>query len=242
MSRSMRLGELAVQRVGFGAMRIVDPVPLEQSRAVLRRVVELGLDFVDTADIYGAGQSEERIADALHPYPDGLVIGTKGGLVHRDGGIGRDGSPEHLRAAVEASLRRLRLERIDLYQLHRVDPQVPVEESVGALAELQQEGKIRHLGLSNVDLEELARARSVAAIVSVQNEYNRDDRRSEDVLEVCERDGLAFLPWYPLGGPDRRIPPEQGLPWLLERSAAILPIPGTSSVAHLEQNVAAAGL
>jgi len=227
---------------------------------VLRRAVELGVNLIDTADSYGPEVSERLIAEALHPYPGDLVIATKGGKVRT--GPSReiwppDGRPDHLRAACEGSLRRLRLERIDLYQLHAVDPTVPVEESIGALVELQAEGKIRHLGVSNVTVDELARARDGARIVSVQNRYSVADRLSENVLEVCERDGLAFLAWQPLAfgvlahtsSPLAEIaaahdatPAQVALAWLLHRSPVLLPIPGTRSVRHLEENVAATSL
>ncbi len=257
-------GDLPVSRLGFGAMRITGPSVLgeppnrEQAKAVLRRAVELGVTLIDTADSYGPGVSEELIAEALYPYPAGLVIATKGGLVRPRGGWIPDGRPAHLRQALEGSLRRLRLNRIDLYQLHAVDPRVPIEESVGALVALQAQGKIRHIGVSNVTVEELSRARRVARIVSVQNRYNLADRESESVVDVCEQNGLGFLPWYPLAtgslarARDRRMrqvarhhgatPAQVALAWLLRRSRAILPIPGTSSAAHLEENVAAAGL
>lgn len=197
-------GDLVVHRLGFGAMRITgprvlgEPASREQARAVLRRAVELGVTLIDTADSYGPGVSEELIAEALHPYPAGLVIATKDGFVRPGGAWVPDGRPAHLRRALEGSLRRLRLDRIDLYQLHTVDPRVPVEESVGALADLAAEGKIRHIGASNVGVEELSRARRAARIVSVQNRYSLADRASEDVVAACERDGLGFLSWYPL--------------------------------------------
>jgi pyridoxine 4-dehydrogenase len=228
-------GELEVNRLGFGAMRITR-IPHEDAHAILRRAVELGANLIDTADVYGHYESELRIAEALHPYPEGLVIATKGGLVN-DGSASfpRDGRPEHLRAAVAGSLGRLRLERIDLYQLHRVDENVPIEESVGALAELRREGKIRLIGLSNVSVEELRRAQAVAPVASVQNQYSPDNRACEDVLEVAEGQGIAFLPWGPLGA---GMPAAQALRWLLERSPVILPIPGTSSLEHLEENMA----
>ncbi|HET7568221.1 MAG TPA: aldo/keto reductase [Gaiellaceae bacterium] len=228
-------GELEVRRLGFGAMRVVsDP---EEGKRVLRRAVELGVNLVDTADIYGGGRSEEIVAAALHPYPEGLVIATKGGL-----GWGlqeriRDGRPEHLRAACDASLRRLKLERIDLYQLHRHDPAVPIEESVGALDELRREGKIRLIGLSNVSVSQLRAAQAVTPIASVQNQYNRGLLTSEDVLAACEADGLGFFPWEPLG--EGLGDPADELRWLLERSPAMLPIPGTSNVEHLEANMRA---
>ena len=260
-------GDLTVRRLGYGAMRITgegiwgDPPDVESARRLLRRVVELGIDFIDTADSYGPGTSERLIADALHPYPPGLVIATKGGIVRP--GPGRwepDGRPEHLRAACLASLARLRLERIDLYQFHLVDPAVPIEDSIGELARLRDEGKVRHIGVSNVNLHQLERARSVAPIVSVQNRYNVADRGSDPVLAICERDGLAFIPWSPLtqspkdAGAVRRAALESwarrrevsfaqaATAWLLARSEAMLPIPGTSSIVHLEDNVLAGEL
>ncbi|MDP2481520.1 MAG: aldo/keto reductase [Candidatus Palauibacterales bacterium] len=257
-------GDLTVQRMGFGAMRITGegvwgpPEDLDEARRVLQRAVELGVDFIDTADAYGPEVSERLIADVLHPYPDDLVIATKGGLTRSGPGEWHpDGRPEHLRSALEGSLRRLRLERIDLYQLHRPDPDVPLEDSLGALVELRDAGKIRHIGVSNVSVEQLVVARRVADVVSVQNRYNLQDRDSEPVLEACERDGLAFLPWFPLAagplargdGSLARIAHEHGvstarvaLAWLLCRSPILLPIPGTSSVEHLEDDLAAADL
>ena len=258
------LGDLTVNRLGFGAMRITgprvlgDPPDREQAKAVLRRAVDLGVTLIDTADSYGPGVSEELIAEALHPYPEGVVIATKGGFLRRGGGWIPDGRPAHLRQALEGSLRRLRLDRITLYQLHTVDPRVPIEDSVGALVDLASQGKIRHIGVSNVTAEELARARRLTRIVSVQNRYNLADRESEDVVDVCTRDGLGFFPWYPLAtgalartrderlrriARDRKATPAQvALAWLLRRSPAIVPIPGTSSAAHLEENVGAAHL
>ena len=257
-------GDLEVRRLGFGAMRITGdgiwgpPDDPDAARRLLRRAVELGVNLIDTADSYGPEVSENLIAEALHPYPEGLVIATKGGL--RRTGPGewpRDARPERLRACCEASLRRLRLDRIDLYQLHSPDPQVPLEDSMGALRELQEEGKIRHIGVSNVSLDELERARAVAAVVSVQNRYSLADRHSEDVLDACERDGIGFIPWFPLatgdlarpGGPLDELarahdatPGQLALAWLLARSPVMLPIPGTASVEHLEENVAAADL
>ena len=261
-------GDLVVNRMGFGAMRITGPGiwgepkdPAEAHR-VLRRAVELGVNFIDTADAYGPEVSERLIAEALHPYPQGLVIATKGGLV-RPGPSQwvPDGRPEHLREACEASLKRLRLSRIDLYQFHRIDPKVPLEDSIGELARLQKEGKIRHVGVSNFDVAELARARRVTPIVSVQNRYNIADRSSADVLAVCEREHLAFISWAPIarGSSDTlegsaaskaldAIAHAHGvsvyqvaIAWLLA-IPAMLPIPGTSSVAHLEEDVAAAGI
>jgi aryl-alcohol dehydrogenase-like predicted oxidoreductase len=225
-----------VRRLAFGAMRVVgDP---DEGVRVLRRAVELGVTLIDTADIYGAGASEELIAHALHPYPPGLVIATKGGL-----GWGlqeriRDGRPEYLRRALEASLRRLRLEHIDLYQLHRHDPQVPIEESVGAIEELRREGKIRLVGVSNVSLRQLRLAQAVAPIASVQNQFNRGYLVSEDVLAACAAEAIGFMPWAPLGE-GLGDPPEE-LRWLLDRSPVMLPIPGTGKVAHLEANMQAA--
>ncbi|OLE35963.1 MAG: oxidoreductase [Actinobacteria bacterium 13_1_20CM_3_68_9] len=256
-------GDLEVCRLGFGAMRLTGegiwgpPADREVAKAVLRRAVELGINFIDTADSYGPEVSEELIAEALHPYPEGLVIATKGGLTRPGPGRWeRDGSPEHLREACEGSLRRLRLERIDVYQLHAVDRRVPLEESVGTLAELREEGKIARVGLSNVDEAELERAREIVPVVSVQNRYSVAERQSEPVLDRCERERLAFIPWGPLravagsrDGAIGRVADAHGatelqvaLAWLLARSQAMLPIPGTSSVEHLEENVAAAGL
>jgi aryl-alcohol dehydrogenase-like predicted oxidoreductase len=218
-------------------MRIV--ADRHEGRRVLQRAIELGVNLIDTADVYGAGASEELIADALHPYPNGLVIATKGGLGWGFQNRIRDGRPEHLREALEASLRRLRLERVDLYQLHRHDPDVPIEESIGALDELRREGKIRLIGVSNVSLAQLGRARSVAEIASVQNQFNRGLLTSEDVLDECEANGIAFMPWSPLGEGLRDSAHE--LRWLLGRSPVLVPIPGTSSVGHLEQNMRALG-
>jgi aryl-alcohol dehydrogenase-like predicted oxidoreductase len=229
-------GELEIRRLGFGAMRVVSD-RVEGVR-VVRRAVELGVNFIDTADIYGAGTSEEVIAEALHPYPEGLVIATKGGLGYGLQDRIRDGRPEHLREACEASLRRLRLERIDLYQLHRHDPEVPIEESIGALAQLRTEGKIRLIGVSNFSLDQLRRAQSAAPIVSVQNQYNRGLLTSDNVLEACTAEGIAFMPWSPLGEGLTRGSAHE-IRWLLERSPVMLPIPGTSSVAHLEENMRA---
>ena len=263
-SGQLTLGDLDVVRLGFGAMRITGegvwgpPPDRDTAIAVLRRAVELGITLIDTADSYGPAVSEELIAEALHPYPEGLVIATKGGLLRP--GPGRwdpDCSPGHLRKACEASLRRLRVERIDLYQLHTVDRRVPYEDSIGALRELQAEGKIRHIGVSNVSTRELATARSLVDVVSVQNRYNLTDRSSETVLQACEVAGIGFIPWFPLatGSLARpgsaldaiarahgRTPAQVALAWLLQRSAVMLPIPGTGSVDHLEENVAAAAV
>jgi pyridoxine 4-dehydrogenase len=229
-------GELEIRRVGFGAMRVVND--RDEGVRVVRRAVELGVNFIDTADIYGAGRSEEIVAQALHPYPDGLVITTKGGLGWGLQDRIRDGRPEHLREACDASLRRLKLERIDLYQLHRHDPEVPIEESIGALVELQREGKIRMIGVSNFSVSQLRQAQTVTTIVSVQNQFNRGLATSEDVLDVCTAEGIAFMPWAPLGeGLTRGAAYE--VRWLLDRSPVILPIPGTSSVEHLEDTMRA---
>lgn len=255
-------GDLEVRRLGFGAMRLCGPNIIgwpsdrENALRVLRRAVELGVNLIDTSDAYGPEVNELQIAEALHPYPEGLVIATKGGLVHSaKAPWRRDGRPEHLRAACEASLRRLRVDRVDVYQLHAVDPNVPIEESAGELARLREEGKIRHVGLSNVSVDELERARRIVPVVSAQNRYNLADRHSEDVLEACERDGLGFLPWFPLAVGDlaRRggrldsigkrhgaTPAQVALAWLLQRSPVVLAIPGTASLQHLEENVAAA--
>jgi pyridoxine 4-dehydrogenase len=255
-------GDLTVNRLGFGAMRITGkgiwgwPADRGNALKVLRRAVELGVNFIDTADSYGPETSELLIAEALHPYPKGLVIATKGGLIRP--GPGRwvpDGRPEHLKQAVEGSLKRLRLDRIDLYQLHAVDSKVPIEQSLGALKEIRDGGKIRHVGLSNVTTQEIERARKILPIVSVQNEYNILERESEKVLVYCENESLGFIPWFPIGGGDGLKPEnpletaardhgvnvfQVALAWLLQRSPVMLPIPGTSSIAHLEQNAAAA--
>jgi aryl-alcohol dehydrogenase-like predicted oxidoreductase len=262
---TLALGDLTVDRLGFGAMRLVGPgvwgPPRDRAAAlaVLRRAVELGVNLIDTADSYGPHVSEELIAEALYPYPPQLVIATKAGFLRP--GPGQwvpDGRPAHLRTAVEGSLRRLRVERIDLLQYHTPDPKVPYEESIGALAELQRAGKIRHLGVSNVDLDQLERARRIATIVSVQNRLaadGSDDAEERDVLQRSERERLVYFPWAPLGGGTLRsgafahvarahgaTPNQVALAYLLRRSPVILPIPGTSSVAHLEENVAAAAL
>jgi aryl-alcohol dehydrogenase-like predicted oxidoreductase len=256
-------GDLAVHRLGFGAMRLTGqgvwgpPANPAEARAVLKRAIELGVNFIDTADSYGPEVSEQLIGDTLFPYRSGLVIATKGGLTR--GGPGQwspDGRPEHLRRAIEGSLKRLKLERIDLYQLHRIDPRVPLQESLGALAALQREGKIRHIGVSNVSVSELRRAREIVPIVSVQNRYSLVDRLSDDVLNECARLELAFIPWFPLGAGDlssgkaiaevaarRGVTSHQvAIAWLLQRADNVLPIPGTSSVKHLEENMAAAEL
>lgn len=232
------------------------PPDREAALAILRRAVDLGINLIDTADSYGPEVSEELIAEALHPYPEGLVIATKGGLTRTGAGEwSRDGRPQHLREACEGSLRRLKLDRIDLYQLHAPDSKVPYEDSVGTLKELQDEGKIRHIGVSNVTVAQLRLARAIVPIVSVQNRFNLEDRGSDDVLEECESENLGFIPWFPLrmsdlaepGGPVIEIaqrheatPTQIAIAWLLQRSPAILPIPGTASIDHLEENVAAA--
>ncbi len=257
-------GDLEVNRMGFGAMRITgegiwgEPPDPEEARRVLRRALEFGVNLIDTADSYGPEVSERLIAETLHPYPEGLVVATKGGLVRP--GPGRwvpDGRPEHLREACEGSLRRLKVERIDLYQLHRIDSRVNPEEQFGALAELREEGKVRHVGLSEVGVEEIQQAREIVPIASVQNRYSLVNRGYEDVLDFCEHEGMGFIPWFPLatgelarpGGPLDEMaircgvaPGQVALAWLLMRSPVMLLIPGTSSVEHLEENVAAASL
>jgi aryl-alcohol dehydrogenase-like predicted oxidoreductase len=255
-------GELTVRRLGFGAMRITgdgiwgEPDDRDEARAVVRRAVELGVNLIDTADSYGPNVSEEIIAEALHPYPDGVVIATKGGLT-RSGpsSWARDGRPEHLREACEGSLRRLGVDRIDLYQLHAPDPDVPYERSVATMAELREEGKVRLVGLSNVSVAQLEQALEIVPVVTVQNRFNLADRATEDVLEACEERGIGFIPWFPLatgslareGGPLDEIaerhdatPSQIAIAWLLARSPVMLPIPGTGSVDHLEENLAAA--
>jgi pyridoxine 4-dehydrogenase len=254
-------GDLVVNRLGFGAMRVTgngiwgEPRDGDQARATLRRAVELGVNFIDTADSYGPEVSERLIAEALYPYPDDLVIATKGGMVRP--GPGRwnpDGRPEHLREACEGSLRRLRLDQIPLYQLHRPDPRVPYAESVGALVQLKDEGKIRHIGISNVSEKQLREAQQITPVVSVQNRYNAADRQSESMVDTCEIEQIAFLPWAPIQQADgnpavadaaRRhgaSPRQIVLAWLLARSPQILPIPGTGSPGHVETNVAAAAV
>jgi aryl-alcohol dehydrogenase-like predicted oxidoreductase len=259
-------GDLTVARLGYGTMQLTgrgvwgEPADRAKAKAILRRAVELGVRFIDTADVYGPEVTERLIAEALHPYPDGLVIGTKGGLLRTGPGswhLQADCRPERLRRACEASLRRLRLERIDLYQLHTVDPQVPLEESVGALAELRREGKIRHVGLCNVSVEQVHRARTIVPVVSVQNRFNLVDRWNEDVLDLCQQEGIPFICWCPLGRGDlgtwrsglgriaarhHATPAQVALAWLLHRAPITVPIPGTSSPVHLEENVAAAGI
>jgi len=254
-------GDLTVHRLGYGAMRITgegiwgEPPDREGAKATLRRAVELGVNFIDTADSYGPEVSETLIAEALHPYPDDLVIATKGGLERT--GPGRwptNGRPEHLRVACEGSLQRLRLDQIPLYQFHRPDPDVPLEDSIGALAELKDEGKVEHIGVCNVTEAQLRRAQQQTPVVSVQNRYNVTDRTSGTIVDLCEQEALTFLPWAPVLDLDRTpvvqeiadrhgaSPRQVALAWLLARSPAILPIPGTSSVTHLETNVAATSL
>ena len=254
-------GDLTVNRLGFGAMRITgqgiwkEPPDLEVAKSVLRRAIELDVNFIDTADSYGPEVSENLIADALYPYPEDLVIATKGGLVRP--GPGRwdpDGRPEHLRRACEGSLRRLKLDQIPLYQFHRPDPKVPISESIGALVELKEQGKIRHIGVSNVREPEFRVAEKLTPVVSIQNRFNVNDRSSESIVDLCEQEGLVFLPWAPISESDdnpavRRAAEAHGatqrqivLAWMLARSPQILPIPGTGSVEHLEANVAAASI
>jgi pyridoxine 4-dehydrogenase len=254
-------GDLTINRLGFGAMRITgsgiwgEPPSRDQAIATLRRVVELGVNFIDTADSYGPAVSEELIAEALYPYPDDLVIATKGGQLRP--GPNRwepDGRPEHLREVCEESLRRLRLEQIPLYQLHRVDPDVPLAESVGALAELKNEGKIRHVGLSNVTEEHVREANRIVPIVSIQNRYNVHDRNSQPLIDLCEQEDMVFLPWAPIQQTDRRAAvavaaEKRGvserqlvLAWLLASSPTIVPIPGTGSPEHAEENIAAVSI
>jgi aryl-alcohol dehydrogenase-like predicted oxidoreductase len=257
-------GDLPVHRLGFGAMRITgpgvwgDPPDREEARRVVRRAVELGVDFIDTADSYGPEVSEDIIREALYPYPDGVVVATKGGFTRQ----GPDewaplGRAPYLRQQVEMSLRRLKLDRIDLYQLHRVDPQTPMEESLGELRALQEEGKIRHIGLSEVDVPTIEKARQIVDVVSVQNLYNLTDRQHEDVLDWCTEHGVVFIPWFPLAvgelaGPGSPVadtakrhgatPSQVAIAWLLRRSPVMAPIPGTGSVAHVEENCAAGAL
>jgi len=257
-------GDLTVNRFGFGAMRLTgegiwgEPSDPEECKRVLRRALELGINLIDTADSYGPEVSERLIAEALYPYPDELVIATKGGLTRPGPNRGiPNGRPEHLRAACEGSLKRLRVYRIDVYQFHRPDPQVPFEESVGALVELKNEGKIRHIGLSNVSVKELEQAQKLTPIVSVQNRYSLFERSSEPVLEDCSQEEVAFIPWRPVEGGEvigaggvlgaiamkyRAMPTQVALAWLLAHSPVMLPIPGTSKVKHLEENLGAVAL
>jgi aryl-alcohol dehydrogenase-like predicted oxidoreductase len=263
-SGTFTLGDTKIHRLGFGAMRITgpgiwgEPKNPAAAKAVLRRAIECGINFIDTADSYGPEVSERLIAETLYPYPADLLIATKGGLTRQ----GPDqwapvGRPEYLRQQVEMSLRRLRVERIDLYQLHRIDPKVPVEESLGALKDLQQQGKIRHIGLSEVSVPEVQHARKIVDVVSVQNLFNLGNRQSEAVLDYCTKQGLGFIPWFPIasgelaqpGGKLDALARAKGatvgqiaIAWLLHRSPIMLPIPGTSSVEHLEENIAAASV
>lgn len=264
MISQLKIGDLTVNRLGFGAMRVIDneniwgePSDRRHALKVLRRAVELGINFFDTAESYGPHTDEVLIAEALHPYPKGFVVATKCGLARpRPSAWDDDCRPEKLRKDLEGSLKRLKLERIDLYQLHTVDRKVPFEVSVGTLADMQREGKVRHVGLSNVTVKHIEAARKIVPIVSVQNRYSVADRGSEDVLLHCEKHGIAFLPWYPLGDGSalektkvisvaKKIgatPAQVAIAWLLKKSPVVLPIPGTNSLAHLEENVAAAKL
>jgi pyridoxine 4-dehydrogenase len=256
--------DLEINRLGFGAMRITgegvwgEPKDRKEAVRVLRRALELGINFIDTADSYGPRVSEEIIAEALHPYPAGLIIATKAGFDRQGPNQwSENGKPEHLRSACDGSLKRLKLERIDLFQLHRIDPKVPAADQLGTLKDLQSEGKIKHIGLSEVSVAQIEHARTVVKIVTVQNRYSLADRASEDVLEYCEKSNIGFIPWFPLAagklsGPknalqerakQNKISTSQlALAWLLWRSPVLLPIPGTSSVKHLEENVAAAAV
>ncbi len=254
-------GDLTVNRMGYGAMRITgrgiwgEPADREQAKAALRKAVELEVNFIDTADSYGPNVSEILIAEALAPYPDDLIIATKGGLARP--GSGRwepDGRPEHLREACEGSLKRLKLDQIPLYQFHRPDPKVPLAESIGALAELKAEGKIRHIGISNFSVEQVSEAQKIVPVVSIQNRYNVNDRSSEPVVDLCEQEGLAFLPWAPISETERIIPVltaaerhgvsvrQIALAWLLAHSSQILPIPGSGSPEHVADNITAASI
>ncbi len=257
-------GDLPIHRLGYGAMRITgegiwgEPKDPGEARKVLRRALELGVNFIDTADAYGPEVSERLIAEALHPYPEELVIATKGGLTRSGPAQWQPvGRPEYLRQCVEMSLRRLRVERIDLWQLHRIDPKVPLEDSLGAIKDLQQQGKIRHLGLSEVNADEIRQAQKILPIVSVQNLYNLGERKHEATLEFCAEHNLGFIPWFPVasgklaraGGKldeaarrHQATAAQLSIAWLLHRSPVMLPIPGTSSVQHLEENLHAAGL
>ncbi|HEY0167652.1 MAG TPA: aldo/keto reductase [Jatrophihabitans sp.] len=264
MSSILLGGDLPLNRLGFGAMHLTGPdvwgppADLPGAIALARRAVELGVNFIDTADSYGPGSSEEVLAEALHPYRDGLVIGTKAGQTRPSRKEWRPvGRPEYLRQQAELSLRKLKVERLDLFQLHRIDPKVPAEEQFGALKQLQDQGKIRHIGLSEVTVEQIEQARTQIDVVSVQNLYNLRQRRHDAVVAYCERENLVFIPWVPIAsgdlagwdGPLGRVakeleatPAQVALAWLLRRSPVIVPIPGTSSIAHLEENLAAASL
>ena len=250
---SIRLGDRTVHRLGLGTNRVT---PSAEGRAILHRAIDLGVNFIDTADVYQSGASEETIGEVVPPSMNDVLVATKGGMIRTAEGLGTDARPEHLREAFEHSLRRLRRDRIDLYQLHRVDPRTPIEESLGVLREFQREGRIRHVGVSNVTLPELERARKVVTVVSVQNRYNLLEREGEEVLRYCETQGIAFIPWFPLQrgrlaneptlnaiAGRRGVTPQQvALAWLLQRSPAILPIPGTLSEKHLSENLAAPGI
>jgi pyridoxine 4-dehydrogenase len=264
MSNTIRIADLTVNRLGFGAMRVIDndhiwgePTDRKRAHALLRRALELGVNFFDTAESYGPQTDETLIAEALHPYPKGFVVATKCGLARpTPGRWDADGRPEKIKRDLEGSLKRLKLERIDLYQLHTIDPKVPLEESLGVMVDAQRAGKVRHIGVSNFNVKQLERARKVATVVSVQNRYSLADRSSEEVLSQCEKLGIAFLPWYPLGDGAalklarvkkvaeklKATPAQVAIAWLLAKSPAMLPIPGTSSIAHLEENVVAAKL
>ena len=253
-------GDLEVNRLGFGAMRITgegvwgQPKDKPEAIRVLKRAVELGVNLIDTSDAYGPNVSEELIAEALYPYPADLVVATKGGLVRTGPGVwNQDGSPEHLREAITGSLERLKLEQIELYQLHRIDSKVPLADTINTLVEFQKEGKVKHLGLSEVTVDQIKQVQEMMEVTTVQNLYNLTDRKHEEVLKYCEANNIGFIPWYPLAtgalASDPRLseiaakhsamPSQIALAWLLKKSPVILPIPGTSSVAHLEENVAA---
>ena len=248
---SIRLGDRNLRRLGLGTNRVT---PSAEGRAILRRAVDLGVNFIDTADVYQSGASEQTIGEVLPGSMGDVLVATKGGMTRSKAGFGSDGRPEHLREAVEQSLRRLRRDRIDLYQLHRVDPQTPIEESLGVLRDFQRAGRIRHLGVSNVTVAELERARKVVTVVSVQNRYNLGQRENEDVLRYCEANGIVFIPWCPLQRGRLENEPaltsianrrgvtssQVALAWLLQRSPVMLPIPGTLSEKHLIENLAAA--
>jgi pyridoxine 4-dehydrogenase len=261
--QTLTIGELTVNRLGFGAMRVLgddiwgEPEDRSGAKRLLRHAVSLGIDFIDTAESYGPQTDETLIAEALHPYPKGLVIATKCGISRPSRGRwDPDGRPEKLKSDLEGSLKRLKLERIDLYQLHTVDPKVPLADSIGTLADFQKAGRIRHIGVSNFNVRQLEQAQKLVSVVSVQNRYNLGERSSEDVLKACEKQGLAFLPWYPLGDGAvlrsskvinlakrlKATPAQVAIAWLLAKSPVMLPIPGTSSISHLEENMAAVSL
>jgi len=252
-SHWIRVGDRRVRRLGLGTNRVtLSP----EGRAILHRAIELGVNFIDTADIYQSGSSEEAIGNVVPPSMTDVLVATKGGMIRTGEGLGTDARPEHLKTAFEDSLRRLHRDRIDLYQLHRVDPRAPIEDSLGVLRDLQRDGRIRHIGVSNVSLSELERARKVVVVVSVQNRYNLLERDGEDVLQYCAAHGIPFIPWFPLhrgslasdptlsriAKEREATPPQVALAWLLQRSPVMLPIPGTLSEKHLEENLAATGL